>query len=202
MPTRAPRILIALAAVAAALALGGCENPEAEKKKQCEAALADTERLIKEQDLRRARDEQAKAAKMCPPTLQDRVLAADQKITTLEAKLKKLREAQDEAEKKKAEKEKKLDRGEAPVIGKHSSETGATGHCKTYVDCLCGIADRYRYKTGHDAHRGICKDAKKVLAGRNAQEGCQKLLKEMSEQDESWKAPYETQGVEIPSMCP
>jgi hypothetical protein len=70
------------------------------------------------------------------------------------------------------------------------------------VDCLCGLADGYRYKTGIDAHREVCNDAKKVLAGKNAQEGCKKLMAELAGQDDRWKEPYESQGVAVPVECP
>lgn len=186
----------------AAMPLAACEDAGAEKEKACSYAVEDAERRLAANDVQAARAEHAKAVAVCPPKLEERVTNLGKSIDGVETRLKTLREEQDRAEREKAAKAASKNFGELPVIGAHSAETGATGDCKTYVDCLCGLADSYRYKVGVDAHRAVCNDAKKVLAGKNAQEGCRTLLKELAEQDDRWKEPYELQGVSVPTMCP
>ncbi len=196
------RPLLVLVLLAGSTAVVACDGGAAEKEKQCTYALDDAERLLKTQDLARAREAQQKAASGCPPKLEERAATLSRSIDEAEARLKALREQQDQAEREKAAKAASKNHGQPAVIGQHSAETGATGDCKTYVDCLCGLADSYRYKVGVDAHRAVCDDAKKVLAGKNAQEGCRTLLKELAAQDDRWKEPYETQGISVPTMCP
>ncbi len=182
--------------------ISACDDGAAKAAKLCNAAIADAKRAIKSHDLTRAKKEQATATKACvDPKQRDEAVALGERITTAEAVLEEQRKKQDKKDKAEAAK-KKAKRGAAPVIGSHSKEIGATGVCKDYVDCACGLADGYRYETAEDSHREFCTDAKKVLGGKNSQGGCQNLMDELKKQGDKWKEPFESQGVTIPTSCP
>lgn len=189
--TRSGIALLTLAMSAA------CDQQAAEADKQCSYALEDAERALKEADMAKASAEATKAQGVCAGDKKGRADDVAKRVEARKAELAKLRKEQDEEEKKKKAEKK----GPVPVLGKHSKEAGATGFCKQYVDCVCGIADWVHHTTGKDSQRQLCTDAKKVLGGPKAQDGCKTVLNDFTS-NPSWEDPYKAMGIDIPEACP
>ncbi len=188
---------VALVLLATA-ALGACDKKAQQGERDCGYALEDGRKALAESDIPKARTQHDRASKLCAKEREADVTRLRTDIEAREARLAEMRKDEDEAEKKARDTEKK---GPVPVAGKHSSEAKATGFCKEYVDCVCGIADWVFHVSGEDKQRALCTDAKKVLAGAKAQEGCQQLLGEFTSNAE-WRQPYEAMGITIPDQCP